>query len=102
MKLRYEASRGRRINYGTFWVTTFDKWWYQGGEWVRSDDVDDTKCRSSHSDCLRSVKAFRRMLKSAPNGVEFILVSRWRGHEVYGKGSAPITLPPSGPTNKDT
>lgn len=90
MKLRYDASKGRRIkSHGFIWITTFDRWWYSDGQWVHTDDLDITKGGSNCAYGCRSVKAFRRMLKSAPRGVEFILVNSWLGYDVYGVGSNP-------------
>jgi hypothetical protein len=84
--MRYEAKKGTRINYKFFGMTNFDDYWWVDTlkKWVKISEVDKRLERSTHRDC-RSTRAFRRMLKTAPKGVEFILVSRWVGYNVYGK-----------------
>lgn len=85
MKLKYEASRGNRIKYHFmgFEAVNCDWWWaYEDNKWVQSTEK---KPITTHRPC-RSVKAFKRMLKTAPFGVEFRLCGRWVGHNVYGVG----------------
>jgi hypothetical protein len=84
MKLKYKAKRKSRINYNFMGFTTFENgWWFSHNtnKWEQKPEAE----YSSHQDC-KTVKAFRRKLKSAPKGVEFILVSRWVGHDVTGLG----------------
>ena len=88
MKLKYEANKLARINYKFMGITTFERgWWYDRdlNEWTNNPDFKRGNI-SSHQPC-KSARAFRRKLKSAPNGVEFILVSRWYGRDITGKGS---------------
>lgn len=69
--------------------TTFENgWWFNHNtkKWEQNPNAGE-KGYSSHQDC-RTVKAFRRKLKSAPMGVEFILISRWVGYNVTGFGCA--------------
>lgn len=87
MKLKYEARNRTRIKYKFIGFTTFDKgWWFNHNtnKWEQNPSVGG-KGYSSHQ-CCRTVKSFRRKLKQAPKGVEFILVSRWSGHNVIGFG----------------
>ncbi len=89
MKLKYEARKLKRMNYGFMGFTTFENgWWFNLNtkKWVQ-DHKSDKTVYSSYQDC-RTVKAFRRTLKYAPKGVKFILVSRWLGYNVTGKGFA--------------
>jgi len=88
MKLKYNAQNRTRINYRFIGFTTFESgWWfnYNTNRWEQNPKAGD-KGYSSHQSC-RSVKAFKRKLKKAPKGVKFILVSRWIGYDVEGKGS---------------
>lgn len=71
-------------------MTTFENgWWYNETykmwEFIESGTGLPNSQRCAHQPCC-SVKAFRRKLKDAPEGVEFILVSRFVGHDVFGKG----------------
>jgi hypothetical protein len=65
-------------------MTTLDDYWwiYSLKEWRK----DAEGLCSSHCEC-NSVRAFRRRLKKCPKSVEFILVSRWKGYDVYGKNT---------------
>lgn len=83
--IKYTANKGHRINHTFLVMTTFDDYWwiYDLKKWVKSSDVDVKLDRSTHRNCS-SVKAFKRMLKTTPKGVEFILVSRWIGYNVTG------------------
>jgi hypothetical protein len=89
MKLRFETHKHNRIKYHFIGITTFkDGWWYNKDdkEWQHNSNPKLKGCNySSHQPC-RTVKAFIRALKSAPP-IEFILVSRWKGYNVYGKGN---------------
>ena len=87
MKLQYEAPRRGRINYNFMGFEAIGGgwWWaYEHKKWVQSTEK---KPSSSHRGC-RTVKAFKRMLKTAPSGVKFRLCSRWVGYDVYGYGQA--------------
>ena len=89
MKVKYEAKKRTRINYCFMGFTTFESgWWfnYNTNKWEQNPKAGE-KGYSSHQEC-NSVKAFRRKLKKAPRGVEFILVSRWVGYNVTGFGCA--------------
>lgn len=89
MKLKYQANKTIRMNYGFMGFTT-DNWWfdYATNKWIKHEDLEipTIKGFSSHQDC-KSVRAFRRKLKKAPKGVKFILCSRWVGHDIIGYGS---------------
>lgn len=89
MKLKYEAQKRTRINYGFMGFTTFEQgWWHNHylNKWEFLPQHGKFNY-GSHEPC-RSAMAFRRKLKKAPKGVEFILVSRWVGHNVTGFGCA--------------
>jgi hypothetical protein len=89
MKLRHQAIKGKRISYNFMGFTTFESgWWFNfnTNKWEKNTKASK-KGYSSYQDC-RTVKSFRRKLKSAPKGVEFILVSRWIGNNVIGFGCA--------------
>jgi hypothetical protein len=83
MKLKYEAIKGQRINYMFCGITTFENgWWYNIDlkKW-ELNPKHGLYNRSSHQPC-RSLKAFKRKLKKLPKGVEFILASRFKNHNV--------------------
>jgi hypothetical protein len=83
--MKYEAQKGNRINYGFMGITTFEfGWWFShnSNRWEQNPESGEKGC-SNHQDC-RTMKAFRRKLKNAPKGVEFILVSRWNGYDIIG------------------
>jgi hypothetical protein len=89
MKLKHESQKRTRINYGFMGFTTFESgWWfdYNSNEWTQNPQGGE-KGFSSHQSC-NTVKAFRRKLKYAPVGIQFVLVSRWVGHNVTGYGSS--------------
>lgn len=93
MKVKYNARKLGRINYKFMGFTTFEQgWWYDKdlNSWTDNPDFQKGNI-SSHQSC-KSMKAFRRKLKRAPNGVEFVLVSRWIGHDIIGKGSSKAIL----------
>jgi hypothetical protein len=87
MKLRFKAQKGDRINkqmmgfeaIGLEWVWNCDL-----KEWTKEINNGEYSY-SSHRPC-KSVRAFRRMLKSSPKGVEFKLWNRYIGRNVYGTG----------------
>ena len=82
MKLKYEAEKsGRLKRLGFMGVTSYDQslWWCRELGWTKEPKT----CWSNYAPC-RSVKAFRRMLKKCPKGVEFTLVSRYMGYSVSG------------------
>jgi len=85
--MKYQAQKGNRIKHTFFDMTTYVPIWWDGKEWTA--DPNRTKPYSSHCPC-DSVRAFRRRLKKAPRGVEFILVSRWKGHDVMGYNTTKI------------
>lgn len=91
MKLRYEAPRGRRINYRFRGFTSLERgWWYDevNKVWTNNYNFNDKRGKfSSHQSC-KSIPAFRRKLKRAPKGVEFILRSYGIGYDVFGKGTS--------------
>jgi hypothetical protein len=88
MKLKYEAKKGTRINYGFIGCTTFEKaWWYNETlkKWEYDPDMSKGYDYSSYALC-KSTKAFIRKLKKAPKGVEFILCSVWKSNNITGFG----------------
>ena len=85
MKLKYQKSKGQRVKHRFLGMTTFqDFWMWDRGakKWITDLHLRQGDC-SSHCDC-NSIRAFRRRLKTAPENVEFILVSRYMGCDVYG------------------
>lgn len=92
MKLKFQQPKGQRIKSQFMWMLTHEAgWWFSEtkNRWIHQEDPEwltlgglVTSAKNCHS-----VRAFRRMLKKAPNGVEFVLVSRWKYHNVYGRGS---------------
>ena len=87
MKLKYKAQKRSRIKTRFIGFTTFEyDWWfyYSTNRWEFNSDTKGGF--SSHQKC-RSIKAFRRMLKNCPKGVEFILCSRYVGHDIIGYGT---------------
>lgn len=88
MKIKYDAVKRSRIKRQFMGFTTYDQdWWfdYNTNSWALRPDVGEMGY-SSHQYC-RTVRAFRRKLKKAPNGVVFVLESRWVGYNVVGFGS---------------
>jgi hypothetical protein len=89
MSVQYKKQRGSRINHRFMGMTTFENgWWYHESQkkWINHDTPyyeSDGMGYNSHQRCT-SVKAFIRKLKTAPIGVEFILVSRYVGFSVTG------------------
>lgn len=111
MKLKYEASKGRRFKsarrrkylkdyhqsyvfvfYGMqaySWDNNGEDWWFDkiNKKWIHGDDLNGVKEYSSSETC-RTVKEFRRRLKKAskymPSGVKFTLWSKIKGCNVYG------------------
>ena len=83
MKIKYDAQKGNRIKHTFIGMTNFDGYWWIDSlrEWRKESNGLDC---SSHCDC-NSVRAFRRRLKEATKGIDFILVSRWYGQNVYAK-----------------
>ena len=87
MKLKYELQKGFRIKtrmrgfadddmFEYMWNLTTQQW---------SLEIDRNYGYSGWRPC-KSVKAFRRMLKTAPKGVKFKLIGHYHGC-VYGYGS---------------
>jgi hypothetical protein len=86
MKLQYEAKKRNRVNYKFMGFTTFENIWFNLDTNKWEQRRKNSGCAySSHQDC-KTVRAFRRKLKSAPKGVTFILCSRWLGYNVFGVG----------------
>ncbi len=93
MKLKYTQEKRARINSRFMGMTTYSGYFYVEhlNKWIESNNIKEANGNSysTHQPC-KTTKAFRRKLKNAPYGVEFILVSRWIGFSVYGKGSKKI------------
>ena len=90
--MKYQAKKKNRIKYRFIGITTIDKdpWWFNEklNQWENQKNTNkNIDCDyNSHQDC-KSVKAFKRKLKKCPKGVEFILVNKWVGYDVYGKNT---------------
>jgi hypothetical protein len=84
--MRYQAQKRSRIKHTFIGMTTYESIWWDDDAKKWSEKYDEMKRFSSHCDC-NSVRAFRRRLKKCPKSVEFILVSRWKGYDVYGKNT---------------
>lgn len=88
MKLKYDQPKGARVKYGFFGYTTLEQGWCYNLSLKRWEyNPEFGKYHYSTHAPAKSVKAFRRSLKSAPKGVKFILVSRWKGYDVHGVGN---------------
>ena len=81
------------MNYIFTGFTTFEQgWWYNCDLKRWENDMDGERYDySSHQPC-RTMKAFRRKLKKAPSGVEFVLNSRWVGKNITGVGTKYLQL----------
>jgi len=89
MKLKYDKQKRGRIKHSFFDMTTFGgNWWFSEKEnkWYDTYPEMLTHGCSSHQPC-NSVRAFRRKLKKAPDGVKFKLISGFIGYDVYGVGT---------------
>ena len=90
MKLKFKANKTTRINHMFVGMTTFEENWgynYDLKKWENKSSLEFGKYhRYSHQGC-RTMKAFRRKLKKAPKGVEFVLCSRYKGNDIIGVGS---------------
>lgn len=86
MKLKYQAPKNSRIKTRFMGVTTYDRLWYHKPtkQWTNDKDVLKGGNYSNFMPC-RSVKAFRRFLDKAPREIEWILINRYVGHDVYAK-----------------
>jgi hypothetical protein len=95
MGLKFEKRKGARINYGFIGATSTHNvnLWYNTtlGIWEDRDKeiYNVNHGYSSHAPC-RSVRSFRKMLSKLPDKFELILVSRWIGFNVTGRGSAKV------------
>ena len=87
MKLKFDAPKMNKLKSQMtgFEAVNCDWMWnYDLKEWTQ--ELQSVKYSySSHRPC-RSVKAFLRMLKSAPKGIEFRLWNKYIGCDVYGIG----------------
>ncbi|MDD4781826.1 MAG: hypothetical protein PHT02_14650 [Tissierellia bacterium] len=86
MKLKYEANIPQRIKrYFMGYTTLNEEWWYNLSLNKWENDKSPLYSYCTHAPC-NSIKAFRRKLKKAPLGVEFVLVNRYSNHNVKGIG----------------
>lgn len=87
--MKYQAPKGKRIKHSFHGFTTLEPgWWYDKVNKLWTNDYifkNKEGSFSTHQPC-NSLRAFRRKLKKAPKGVEFVLVSHWVGYDIYGKG----------------
>jgi len=90
MKLSYTMPKGKRTKKDKLGIfCTSKKLWYsfEANSWQIGMKAEITeKGISTHQPC-KSIRAFRRKLKQAPNGFTFCLISEQRGDEVYGIGT---------------
>lgn len=89
MKLRFDSAKGNRLKsqMTDFEAVTCDWMWnHDLKEWTQELEIGKYRY-SSHRPC-KSVRAFRRMLKTAPKGVKFKLWNKYAGCNVYGTGCA--------------
>ena len=98
MKLKYQKSKPFRVNNQFFSMDAryCDWWWcYDLNKWIHNDDIELREnsygklyCKYSISSDLycHSIRAFRRRLKKAPKGVEFMLSSKYYGYDAFGRG----------------
>jgi hypothetical protein len=88
MKLKFDKPKRARIKHRFLGFTTFEVgWWFSHdlNRWEPNPGLGENGY-SSNQTC-RSVRAFRRKLKKAPKGIDFILVSMWQGFDVFGVGN---------------
>ena len=83
MKLRYEAKKKVKYNYTD--IMCDDYYLHEDTHrWTL-----DSRCGDSFRPGVGSPKAFIRLLKKwskyLPGGTEFVLKSRWVGHDVFGR-----------------
>lgn len=82
--MRFQKPRGQRINRYFCGVTNFEcLWWVPHiNTWVTSSEIKGRSAQT-HAPC-RTVKAFRRHLRKHPEiRGKAILVSRYKGYDVY-------------------
>lgn len=89
MKIKYQAPKGRRIkNHDFCWLETENSlYWYVESikQWRLFEDIPKN-CEYYSTGCLcKSLKAAIRRIKKydLPKGTEFVLVSKWVGHDIY-------------------
>ena len=87
MKLKFEAPKRQRIKsqFIGFEADCYLMWNNELKTWV-NDINNGNYTYTSIREC-KSVKAFKRMLKTSPKGVKFKLNSIYVGHNVYGIGT---------------
>ena len=87
MKIKYEANKGQRIKYGFLEMSTYGCYWWNIdlNKWEHSDVVDFNKHEYDDGIRCKTIRAFRRRLKSAPN-IQFYLFAKWKGFDAFGKG----------------
>lgn len=87
MKIKFDAPNGQRLkNRFTGFEAINCQWMWNCDkkEWTQNIERGKyTYC--SHRYCY-SIKAFKRMLKTAPSGVAFMLWSKYEGYHAYGFG----------------
>lgn len=87
MKLKFDTSRGSRLKSQMIGFQSKNgNWWWNYNLKCWTQELNGNKYwYSTHRQC-KSVRAFRRMLKTAPKGVEFKLWNKYVGRDVYGIG----------------
>jgi len=83
--MKFDKPRGQRLHKQFIWITNHDNLWYVDSEkrWMCHDEIPELVCYSTCCDC-RSIKAFKRHLRKHPEiRGKAILVSRFKGFNVY-------------------
>lgn len=101
LMITYQQTKGKRVKgHGFIGVTNRSGYWWvhEWGRWATADEAKGME-RSSHiwggmeGFRVRSVRVFRRRLREwseyLPPGVEFVLVSKWKRNDVYGRTRKP-------------
>lgn len=97
MKLKYQAKKPNRYkNNMLLGYTTFTRgWWYDCENKKWDYNPENLAGHSTHAPCY-SVRAFRRKLKDAPKGVEFVLACRFYDCDIIGTGRTPTNVQKEG------
>lgn len=88
MKLKYKFPKGHRRNKQFKGIVTTNKNYqfdWRVNRWLKTEHP---RIRVySHLQPCESMRAFRRKLKNAPDGIEFLLIREWKNFEIKGIGS---------------
>lgn len=92
MKIKFKLRKGSRFKsqFRQMWELGLNWYWDEKNKkWVKCDSDEfrnNIDWMSSDAPC-KSIRAFRRKLKSAPKNLTFILDSRFVGCDVSGVGT---------------